>query len=255
MFGETLPETVYIHPMEYNSRRQSSTMAPPPVNNMQCIWIGLAAVVIVCLMNEQSRMRRPVHPMLYPMQHVAGMLTSVVKGVSAKVTRNDGLMDSREKFPNLKGVHLLDDASNSKESVPSEATKRKNHETLLKFVNDSKYKRAVIIIFAHWCPHCHSLINELAAKADSHKGNGVKFLLVNGEAVHSDAFQGENAIVSLDHYPTILVKFGIMGREAPSLDEAVQLASAENAMDEDNDTEDKDTADTDEDDEALKMLF
>ncbi len=269
MFGDQLPETYYVQPMEYSHRRPSPVYGsgPPSNNNMQCIWIGLAAIAIVYILNEQNRTQRPFHhPILQPVQNVAGMLTNVVKGVSAKVTgtMNDmPLIDACKVFDGLECgmVSLIDNTknlSNPKEPTP-EDVKLKNYQTLLKFVNDPKQKRACIVIFAHWCPHCHNLIKELVEKANSIKGNGVKYLLVNGESVHSDAFQGERAIISLQHYPTILCKVGNMGKEVKSLDEATQTALetdpdeiAESATEE----EQQPTAEEEEvDEDPLKMLF
>ena len=227
MFGNQLPETVYIEPMEYGHRRLAGAK---PDGNMQCVWIGLAAIAIVYLMNEQNRVNRHL-PVLQPMQTVAGMVTGVVRGVSAKIAMGMGkmpLIDACKVFPQMKCgmVSLIDntsDLSNPKTPTP-EDVKRKNSEALLKFVNDPTNERACITIFAHWCPHCHSLINEMVAKANSIADNGVKYLLVNGESVHGDAFHGENAIVELEHYPTILCKIGTMGKEVNSLDEATRLA-------------------------------
>lgn len=262
MFGDQLPETVYVQPMEYSHRRPSPVSVPPS-NNMQCIWIGLAAIAIVYLLNEQNRMHRPMHhQFLQPVQHVTGMLTKVVKGVSAKVAgTNVPLVDACKVFESLQcdTVSLIDNTknlSNPREPTP-EDVKLKNYETLLKFVNDPKQKRACIVIFAHWCPHCHNLIKELVEKANSIKGNGVKYLLVNGESVHSNAFQGDKAIISLTHYPTILCKVGNMGKQVKTIDEATQLAKNTNP-DEINapateGDEQKEQEEVDED--PLKMLF
>lgn len=233
MLSDHLPETVYIHPMEYNHRRPtiaSGYGSGPSQNTMHCVWVGLAAIAIVYMLNEQNRMRHPM-PILQPVQNAAGMLTNVVMGVSARVQGMlDGLplVDGCKVFPQMKCglVSMIDNTSNlanPKEPTP-EDVKKKNYEKLLKFVNDPKHERACIIIFAHWCPHCHNLINEIVEKANKLENNGVTYLLVNGESVHSDAFQGESSIVSLQHYPTILCKVGNMGKEVRSLDEATELA-------------------------------
>jgi hypothetical protein len=196
------------------------------------------------------------------------MLTNVVKGVSAKVAGTAdkyALIDACKMFPDLTCgmVSLIDNAkslTNPKEPTP-EDVKRKNYDTLLKFVNDPKQKRACIVIFAHWCPHCHNLIKELGDGATSIKGNGVTYLLVNGESVHSDAFQGDKAIISLQHYPTILCKVGNTGKEVMSLDEAVQLANETNPDEIPEGIEEEEqqqlTADDGEeaDEDPLKMLF
>ena len=269
MFGDQLPETVYVQPMEYSRHNSPPAYGSrPPSNNMQCIWIGLAAITIVYLLNEQNRMQRPMHhPILQPVQNVAGMLTNVVKGVSARVAgtmNNLPLVDACKVFPEMKCgmVSLIDNTTNlanPKEPTPKDV-KLKNYETLLKFVNDPKQGRACIVIFAHWCPHCHNLIKELAERANSIKGNGVRYLLVNGESVHSDAFQGDTAIISLQHYPTILCKVGNMGKEVKTLDEATELALQTDP----NDITEKATGEelqpttdeeTEDDEDPLRTLF
>lgn len=271
MYGDHLPETVYVQPMEYSHRRPSPVYGTGSSsnNNMQCVWIGLAAIAVVYLLNEQNRMQRPMHhSILQPVQNVAGMLTNVVRGVSAKVSGTVGslpLVDACKVFPQMKCgmVSLIDNTknlANPKEPTP-EDVKLKNYQTLLKFVNDPKQERACIVIFAHWCPHCHNLITELVEKANSIKGNGVKYLLVNGESVHSDAFQGDKAIISLQHYPTILCKVGNMGKEVRSLDEATKVALETNPDEIANemvDSEEQKAAPEEEeevDEDPLKMLF
>ena len=101
-----------------------------------------------------------------------------------------------------------------------------------------------------------TIIKELVEKSNSIKGNGVKYLLVNGESVHSDAFQGDKAVISLQHYPTILCKVGNMGKEVKSLDEATKLAMETDPDEITNDGEQA-TADEEEevDEDPLKMLF
>ena len=129
-------------------------------------------------------------------------MKSMVRGVSAKIAMGVGkmpLIDGCKVFPQMKCgmVSLIDntsDLSNPKTPTP-ENVKRKNYEALLKFVNDPSNERACITIFAHWCPHCHNLINEMAAKANSIAGNGVKYLLVNGESVHRTGPQQWQSII------------------------------------------------------------
>jgi hypothetical protein len=267
MFGDQLPNTVYVEPLEYSHRRPSPVYGtgPPSNNNMQCIWIGLAAIAIVYLLNEQNRMQRPFHnPILQPVQSVASMLTNVVKGVSAKVTgtmNNLPLIDACKVFPQMKCgmVSLIDNTNNlaNPKGPTPEDVKLNNYETLLKFVNDPKQKRACIVIFAHWCPHCHNLVKELVEKANIIKDDGVKYLLVNGESVHSDAFQGDKAIISLKHYPTILCKVGNMGKEVKSLDEARQTVLEANTDEttEADSEEQQAPAVEEEVEDPLEMLF
>ena len=96
----------------------------------------------------------------------------------------------------------------------------------MSFVENKDNQKACIIIFAHWCPHCRTLLKDLVAQANSGSGMDHKYLLVNGESVSSKAFVGENALVTLKHYPTILCKVGTMGKEAQSLQDANEILNS-----------------------------
>ena len=267
MYQDMLPDTVYLNPMEYKSHR----CAPPPPlrqaqTTMNCVLVGAVALAVILFVQQQNRMMHYGTSMLVnPIQGIAGMVSHVARGVSARIASTSArLTDGSKIFPAMPAgtVEVLDNTSNpTNPTAPTpDAVKRANHEALVKFIKDPANHRACIVVHAHWCPHCHKVVQEIVDKADSLKGNGVRYLLVNGDAVHSDAFQGPDAIIPLRHYPTILSKVGNMGKEVASLDEATEAAlSAEEETTEEEQvqTEEEETQEREqeEQEDPLAMLF
>jgi thiol-disulfide isomerase/thioredoxin len=141
---------------------------------------------------------------------------------------SEDLIDACEVWPELKCgmVSLIDSVKVKKELPPpelDEASKKTNLQKLIKFVEDKENAKVCIVIFAHWCPHCKTLISDLIKQANSGESVTHKYLLVNGESVASEAFSGDRALFQLKHYPTILCKIGNMGKEADSLESAKKM--------------------------------
>ena len=203
--------------------------------DMQCVWIGLAAVAVVYVLMGQQR-QLEIHERARQLCHnakgvasmitrrvtepvanvVAGMLTDVQEDASPPAAGT--VVKDVEMPPQVK---LLDGEEADKPA--SAERKTANHRMLVKYVNSDANSRACIIIFANWCPHCKTLLKELSDRANKASMDGVKFLLVNGEAVDPAAFTGDSAIVELRHFPTILCKVGQTGTEVSSLDEAEKV--------------------------------
>lgn len=227
MHSDFLPDPYKMFPLEYSDcgtprRRMQSART----QDMSCLWVGITAIVIIYLVGEQNRLNRIIssmaNPMTDPVKLVAGMFSNVsskvgllqttakglsarvqttVKEISAKlVTTTPVTVDASTKFKALDaGVCQLIDAP----ETADEPTLEKNYEVFKKFIEDHKTSPAVIVIFAHWCPHCHSLIGDMAANQEEMKKDEVDYLLVNGESVAFKAFKGEDAILDLTHYPQI----------------------------------------------------
>ena len=95
-----------------------------------------------------------------------------------------------------------------------------NTTKLTSVLSDSK-SNSVIIFFAHWCPHCKSVISKLSEM----KGLPFSVVLVNGEAIGNLSEQG----IDIQYYPTILCKKGDNGQQVESLDAARAYLTAEEA--------------------------
>lgn len=219
-----LPDPRPYRPLEFQDSYSSRMRRE---SDMKCVWVGIAAIVIIYLMNHNMAKR----PLPAPRGAISGMLSRIqtpIRAVSSRIQRAlvaSDMIDACEVWPEFKcGMVSLIDVSSVKKSMPppraDDATKQKNYAKLLDFVKDKNNAKACIIIFAHWCPHCKTLLKELVDQTNSGTSGDHKYLLVNGESVASEAFAGDDALVDLKHYPTILCKLGNVGKEASSLSEA-----------------------------------
>lgn len=199
-----------------------------PKSDMQCVWVGLAAIAVIYLMSQQNRHLYQQRPSRF--DGLSGMVSRMnpFAGVSARIQRalaSSDLIDASVVWPELKpGLISLIDNSKVSANATSEPTtdeeKEQNYKRLLEFIESKHNAKACIVVFAHWCPHCKTLIKELVDAANTK--DGIKYLLVNGESVAPEAFTGPNAFVNLKHYPTILCKIGNKGKEVASLTEATE---------------------------------
>jgi thiol-disulfide isomerase/thioredoxin len=82
----------------------------------------------------------------------------------------------------------------------------------------------VVLVFAHWCPHCKGAKADLHAHAAKHPD--VRFVAVNGEALAPEAL-AQVLGRAVEYYPTILASHGDgAADEAPSFEAAIEAASA-----------------------------
>lgn len=223
----SLPDTRPYRPLEFQDQYSYRLRRG---DDMKCVWVGIAAIVIIYLMNrDTSRRTRQV----INLDSISGLLTRInpVRAVSSRLTRpltTNDMIDACEVWPEFKcGLVSLIDSVEAKKALPpppaDETTKQDNLKKLMTFVESKDNQKACIIIFAHWCPHCKTLLKELIAQANSGTGMDHKYLLVNGESVSPEAFSGDGALFPLNHYPTILCKIGTMGKEAQSLQNAKEI--------------------------------
>lgn len=221
------------------------------MQDMSCLWVGIMAIVIIYLVSEQTRLNRIISTMTAPLPNpsklVAGMFSNVSskislmqKGISARVQTTVKEISSKiatmspttiaDTSPTFKafepGVLKFLDAPSE---TPDESTLEKNYDSLKKFIHDHKKSPAVIVIFAHWCPHCHSLIGDMAANQEEMKKDDVDYLLVNGESVAFKAFKGEDAILDLTHYPQVACIVDGQVKPMRSVSEAKETTLRENA--------------------------
>lgn len=90
------------------------------------------------------------------------------------------------------GVTLIDDDSKA----------ASNGDKLRKLVGNKD--KNVILLFAHWCPHCKTAREMMEKVAAEKKGSPIKFVMVNAEAVESTCLSGADAIFPLEYFPTVL---------------------------------------------------
>ncbi len=206
------------------------------------------------------------------LEALSGMISRVnpFVGVSARIQRaltTDHLIDASTVWPDLKPglISLIDNSKVSKGSTnepTSDDEKKENYRKLLEYVESKHNAKACIVIFAHWCPHCKTIIQEMAEKANELSKDGISYLLVNGESVSQEAFTGPNPFVSLQYYPTILCMTGNKGKQVSSLTEAREtIASApdddieETKKDEKEESVDEETDKSSSIQDVLAQLF
>lgn len=68
----------------------------------------------------------------------------------------------------------------------------------------SSGSEAVVMIYAPWCPHCKTAMPDFAKLSKEHPGT--LFVLIDAESLPGEAFSGPNALVQLEHFPTLVRK-------------------------------------------------
>ena len=237
-----LPDTVYIHPMEYDQRRKS---AP----DMQCMYVGLAAIAIVYLLMQQNRMPRGgiMFPLVNGVQGVSSMLA---KGVRAMVVGTPGLPDAALSHNAIKAGTVSAITSDDKQE----------NKRLLKSV--IKRNDVILIVYAPWCPHCKTVIHDIATR--SHSGllkSDMTYILCNGDACDGSCFSGPDRLLSLEYYPSFFTtdKHGQL-KIMSSVDEAEKSKYTDTENELENETENETEKETDttgdgENSELFSALF
>lgn len=210
-------------PLEYTYYQQNRT---PDAGMSTCMVVALAVVAVTFLMMQNSSRTRTI---MVPMGEtvasgVTSMIATVSNAVSARVSGDAVKPDDAQKLNpkfNVGAATVID-------GEDTDEAKKKNEAKLRKWM--SGHERSCIVFFAHWCPHCHALIEALVEHANANADRKVSFLLVNGDALPASAVSGGEAVVDLKYYPTILCKIGTETTQAPSLEKAMTMMSGDEAV-------------------------
>lgn len=204
-----------------------------PDRSMNYLVAGFAVLMVFLLMRPQSPMcpmavqRASTH--LTAMVATAGNVVSARIGevmdggnlmpASASLTTTDIPAGSAVVLVDCKGCKTNKDAwqaATDQEKAKCEATARA-------FLAAHK---TVVMLYAPWCPHCHQAMSSFA-KAALSAPSGVKFLMINAEALPRTAFQGEGSLYDLQYFPTFAATTGPNG----SLQEASDVSAAAASLD------------------------
>ena len=199
----------HVKPLEYGYQQRNKEQ-----EMMNCVMIGIVAIVVVYLLTSTSEPRGSGYPRYRnPVSAMITAMGNVVSGSGSSHPVNERCASNH--FPNVPpGMALLiDDKEKSEE----------NEKYLREFL-ETPEKKAVIVVFAHWCPHCKNLINSLPEMDESFKNSSTELLLVNSEAVPDTIFQGANAVIPVKHYPFIISKNKNRGLVHRSLKEALEAS-------------------------------
>lgn len=190
----------------------------PQKDNMNtCFMVGIAALVVFLTLSK------PQSPMYHPVAHRAGMhITSMVASVGHTISARaaNGIAavadvvggGSSNEMPASASKSTSDIPSDSKVTLIDSAASAKDQDAWKSMTDAEKascekaaraviarHAKAVVMIFAPWCPHCHTSMASYAAAASSSK---LPFYMINAEALPRSAFSGANAIFNLEYFPS-----------------------------------------------------
>ncbi len=77
---------------------------------------------------------------------------------------------------------------------------KEHDESVKKFLKETPV--SMIMIYAPWCPHCHTAMPKFAEASE--KSGGVPYALINAEMVSPQLLHGENALFNVQYFPYIL---------------------------------------------------
>ena len=143
----SLPDTRPYRPLEFQDQYAYRLRRG---DDRKCVWVGIAAIVIIYLMNrDTSKLRQRA---VVNLDSISGLLTRInpIRAVSSRLTRplsaND-LIDACEVWPEFKcGLVSLIDTAEAKKALPpppaDEATKQDNTKKLMSFVESTDNQKA-----------------------------------------------------------------------------------------------------------------
>lgn len=186
-------ESFNVRPLEYSYKTPSGD------GGSTCLLaIGVCAVLFFMMMNNnQMRQQTAMFPRAMH-NGVMSMLGQMTGGHSKHPPGMKSATSTFSEFSSSARVSLIDG---------DESAKQANEQALRDFVNDDS-KSGCIVFFAHWCPHCKTMISKIAEVANANPNSDVRFVLVNAESVMHTAFVGEGAVYELKYYPTVVCKIG-----------------------------------------------
>ncbi len=224
-------------PQSYDCRELNfgDRVAPRSSDMSTCIVAGVIGIVVYMLIVQP---KEQYAPMVRAFPHSAGMLSSVVENVSARiadVTATVGKTATVKAEDVYRGngivpeaVVLVDAPDASKDAdaykTMDDAAKEKNASAVRKWLESNK--TGIIMVFAPWCGHCHNAMgpfSEVASKSQ------LSSLMINAETVPSHMITGPQSIVSIEYFPTFLCKNGAEIKTVPTPEKAVDELVATSA--------------------------
>ena len=197
-------------PLQYTTTRTYG--GAEGANTTLLLILGAVAVMLILSQQQQSLHHRIPYALELPRpQAIANGIASMATTVAAQIgdvvaggtaRKAAEVLSTCESAPTVE----LIDAKKATKAAPDASKEMSDTE---KFANAkelrawiAKHPKGVVVLFAHWCPHCKAMIAQLAEVA---KGapKDVAFLACNAEAVAGEAFAGDDAVVELEYYPTV----------------------------------------------------
>lgn len=205
-----------VRPLDYTKYKQGGGMPTT-------LLIGIAVVVVFLTMNSSARSS----PMIAgSCGRIAGMVSAVTDNLAGKKNTKDAsavLADMPAKVADLV------DASNATKENPLAAVRQMTPEQKADKEKATRewmasHEKALVMIFAHWCPACKMAMSSLSETLA--KYGDMDCLLVNAEALPSTALDdSEGSIHHVQYYPTLLCKMGDKVTPINSLVELDEIVS------------------------------
>jgi thiol-disulfide isomerase/thioredoxin len=197
---------------EASPLRPSYPAAPEPTSSPSFhLLIGLAVLLLVLYMFNRHSCDRIVHRQVPRFVNgmraaVTGALGHVVKGTGDVA---GGLANGEDHHIKVALDLIETSAVENLTKCTSDVCKDfRNMETEQKAENDKcveefckKHDKAMLMIYAPWCPHCHTAMPEFYKASKDAK---IPFGLINAELVNPHLLQGENALFNVQYFPYIL---------------------------------------------------
>jgi thiol-disulfide isomerase/thioredoxin len=248
------PNFATVRPLEYGptcgggGRGDASSSA--------CLLAGVVVIGVYLMMNSSSPSRSRYYYTMDP-RAIGSAIASMAASVIAGSTNTNGVRSLNAIVEGAPNNMRLIDANATNALGDTDATeamtddeKEANERKLREWLADPANHKACIMLFAHWCPHCKTMMTKMVEVANANKDSDTRFLVVNADSVKSSAFNGKDAVHDLKFFPTILCKVGSMGKQVGSPEEAVELIKESEADDAAGADDDADAAGADGDADA-----
>ena len=176
--------------LEYGQRRSRSR---PAASTVLC---GILVVVLSLGLVLQLACDKPLH-----MQRLSDVISSMRGSVSSGSAQSDAYtkieaaIAKGSSVVNLTRCDPADGSCNTLESVQN-ATKANFGAAVRSFAQANE--RALYMVFAPWCGHCHKA---MPAFMEASKSIALPCALVNAELVSADIVEGASSLLDVKHFP------------------------------------------------------
>lgn len=213
----------------------SSFSSYEPYQNSGSCVLPLVIIFIVIMLMAMSH-----HPTCQQrMQQVPGMVMTATSGMKTfieskfnKVSAKQGTVvvdkyvkDAEGKAVNLTKCDSNDPKCNDFEKSIDPEFKKEKTEVCRKYLTENP--NIFVLVYAPWCPHCHSAIPKFMTASNS-MSSRVKPVIINAELVERELLHQ----MGVTHFPFMKMN-GNVYRKAPEPEELVKFSQENEMSDED----------------------
>lgn len=201
-----------------------------------CTMVGITVVIGIVYMTMQSSTYGPmsqpharyhslgyhhVQPVIASMlskaTHTINGAADTVYGISAKIVGHTAYIHKAKAHYALNSSvsDILVAEGSTSDAKLSDPEKESCKKAVQKHLDT--HDNMLIMVFAPWCKHCHTMMHSLDSKAQ-----GVSVLMVNAECVPAE-YLGSGGLLNVEYFPTIAVWRNKQMSEAMPIERAVDL--------------------------------